>query len=271
MGPSFRGVQYIVGHSTPLLRNCHREIGSVGGAHVTGGNAGELVRGGPGAGSHRARRLTGDIAEGAAEGAEALPPGLVGDLGDGEIGVAEERGGPLNPAAEEVAVRWHPEGLPERAGEVRLGDTAHAGQAVNRPGLVRRGVDAVLGPEQPAQQIGVLRAAGKPGPGSTAAHATRAHSGALLSVRSILRNLSTGARMRRLSLALILTLAPAVAGGQQSPAQAAGSPLQVGAVAPDFSLPGATRYGVLAKPVRLSDFKGKTVVLAFFYKARTSG
>jgi peroxiredoxin len=34
---------------------------------------------------------------------------------------------------------------------------------------------------------------------------------------------------------------------------------------------GATRYGVLANPVRLSDFKGKTVVLAFFYKARTSG
>ena len=58
---------------------------------------------------------------------------------------------------------------------------------------------------------------------------------------------------------------------QQAPAPAASTPLEVGAVAPDFSLPGATRYGVLAKPVRLSDFKGKTVVLAFFYKARTSG
>ncbi len=42
-------------------------------------------------------------------------------------------------------------------------------------------------------------------------------------------------------------------------------------MAPDFSLPGATRFGVLAKPVRLSDYKGRTVVLAFFYKARTSG
>ena len=30
-------------------------------------------------------------------------------------------------------------------------------------------------------------------------------------------------------------------------------------------------YPLLAKPVRLSDFKGKTLVLAFFYKARTSG
>ena len=71
--------------------------------------------------------------------------------------------------------------------------------------------------------------------------------------------------MRRLSLALTLLLAPAGLAGQQS------APLEVGAVAPDFSLPGATRYGVLAKPVRLSDLKGKTVVLAFFYKARTSG
>ncbi|HKU62889.1 MAG TPA: redoxin domain-containing protein [Gemmatimonadales bacterium] len=78
--------------------------------------------------------------------------------------------------------------------------------------------------------------------------------------------------MRRLSLALTLTLAPAVLAAQHSPTPADTTPpLQVGAVAPDFSLPGATRYGVLAKPVRLSDFRGKTVVLAFFFKARTSG
>jgi peroxiredoxin len=36
-------------------------------------------------------------------------------------------------------------------------------------------------------------------------------------------------------------------------------------------LPGATRYGGLRNPIHLSDFKGKTVVLAFFYKARTKG
>ena len=67
-------------------------------------------------------------------------------------------------------------------------------------------------------------------------------------------------------------LTPAVVAAQQSPAPADTTPpLQVGAVAPDFSLPGATRYGVLAKPVHLSDFKGKTVVLAYFFKARTSG
>ena len=71
--------------------------------------------------------------------------------------------------------------------------------------------------------------------------------------------------MRRLSLALTLALAPAFLPAQQS------APLAIGAVAPDFSLSGATRYGVLAKPVRLSDFKGKMVVLAFFYEARTKG
>lgn len=48
-------------------------------------------------------------------------------------------------------------------------------------------------------------------------------------------------------------------------------PLEVGVVAPDFSIPGATRYGALRPPVRLSDYKGKTVVLAFFFKARTRG
>lgn len=48
-------------------------------------------------------------------------------------------------------------------------------------------------------------------------------------------------------------------------------PLAVGAIAPDFALPGATRFGVLRDQVHLSDFRGKTVVLAFFYKARTKG
>lgn len=45
----------------------------------------------------------------------------------------------------------------------------------------------------------------------------------------------------------------------------------VGQPAPDFSLAAATRRGVAKTPLRLSNFKGKTVVLAFFYKARTKG
>jgi hypothetical protein len=47
--------------------------------------------------------------------------------------------------------------------------------------------------------------------------------------------------------------------------------LRPGAEAPDFNLPGATKHGVLAENVRLSDYRGHVVVLAFFFKARTRG
>jgi hypothetical protein len=47
--------------------------------------------------------------------------------------------------------------------------------------------------------------------------------------------------------------------------------LEVGEPAPDFELTGATRFGVLETPVRLSDYRGRTVVLAFFFKVRTKG
>jgi peroxiredoxin Q/BCP len=46
---------------------------------------------------------------------------------------------------------------------------------------------------------------------------------------------------------------------------------EVGDVAPDFTLPGATQAGLTAKPIHLADFRGQTVVLAFFAKARTKG
>jgi hypothetical protein len=48
-------------------------------------------------------------------------------------------------------------------------------------------------------------------------------------------------------------------------------PLQVGDTAPDFVLQAATRDGVQEAPVRLSELRDQTVVIAFFYKARTSG
>ena len=67
-----------------------------------------------------------------------------------------------------------------------------------------------------------------------------------------------------------LALAAATSGAAQQ-APPAVTPLAVGAVAPDFTVTGATRYGVLARQLHLSDFKGKTVVLAFFFKARTKG
>ena len=54
------------------------------------------------------------------------------------------------------------------------------------------------------------------------------------------------------------------------PGSAAFAP-DTGTMAPDFTLPGATRYGLLKQPVKLSELRGQTVVLAFFPKARTKG
>jgi len=67
-----------------------------------------------------------------------------------------------------------------------------------------------------------------------------------------------------IGVALMMTRAGPVS-GQGS------TPLEVGAVAPGFELIGATQDGMADTPVRLEDFAGKTVVLAFFYKARTKG
>ena len=58
---------------------------------------------------------------------------------------------------------------------------------------------------------------------------------------------------------------PVDAGAQES------GLLAVGEMAPDFALPGATRHGVLESPVTLSDYRGETVVLAFFFRVRTRG
>ena len=71
-------------------------------------------------------------------------------------------------------------------------------------------------------------------------------------------------------LAAVLVAVPARA-QQPAPAPAPAPVITVGSVAPDFSLRGATRYGLLENPVRLSDYRGQTVVIAFFYKARTKG
>ncbi len=78
--------------------------------------------------------------------------------------------------------------------------------------------------------------------------------------------------MRGKTLWLLAIAALSVPGA--APAQdAEGGPrvLEVGQAAPDFQLTGATRFGVLRDAVRLSDYRGKTVVLAFFYRVRTPG
>ena len=78
--------------------------------------------------------------------------------------------------------------------------------------------------------------------------------------------------LRAIALCAVAALLVAAPGrAQQAPAAPTYAPPELGAMAPDFVLPGATRYGLLRDPVRLSDYRGKTVVLAFFYRARTKG
>ena len=68
-----------------------------------------------------------------------------------------------------------------------------------------------------------------------------------------------------------LAIVSGVARAQQTAAPAAVAGPAVNDVAPDFTLTGATRYGLLKTPVTLADYRGRTVVLAFFYQARTKG
>jgi len=76
----------------------------------------------------------------------------------------------------------------------------------------------------------------------------------------------------RVALAMAAAMVAMPAAAQQpAPPPPAPTPLAVGTEAPDFTLPAATMAGVSAAPVRLSDYRGNTVVLAFFFRARTKG
>jgi len=81
--------------------------------------------------------------------------------------------------------------------------------------------------------------------------------------------------MKRSSVLVLGLALGACAGKQPGPAAAQApaptGPLPVGTPAPDFTLAAATMAGVGAKPVHLQGLRGKTVVIAFFYRARTKG
>ena len=68
--------------------------------------------------------------------------------------------------------------------------------------------------------------------------------------------------------------ATSVASAQAAPAAAPAAnatALKVGDVAPDFTVAAVTAAGLDAKPFKLSEHRGETIVLAFFPKARTGG
>lgn len=70
-------------------------------------------------------------------------------------------------------------------------------------------------------------------------------------------------RSRVAAVAASLSLLPAVSSAQTT--------LKVGDMAPDFTVQTVTAKGNDAKPFKLSEHRGETVVLAFFPKARTRG
>jgi peroxiredoxin Q/BCP len=77
-------------------------------------------------------------------------------------------------------------------------------------------------------------------------------------------------QMVQIALAVLLGASSTAVAQQSQPGSAATAP-DTGQMAPDFTLPGATRYGLLRDPVKLSSLRGQTVVIAFFPKARTKG
>lgn len=79
--------------------------------------------------------------------------------------------------------------------------------------------------------------------------------------------------MRRLASAAAVAMISTPIAAQQPVAPAAQPDVgpKIGEMAPDFEFAGITRYGKLAESRRLSNFRGKTVVLAFYPKARSRG
>lgn len=86
-------------------------------------------------------------------------------------------------------------------------------------------------------------------------------------------------RLERIAVvALMLAAGTASAQNPPAPAAPAAQPapppppeVDIGKIAPDFTLEWADSAGAIAKPVRLSDLRGKVVVLAFYPADRSSG
>src|SRR5262252_8032082 len=141
---SFFGRIYTVRQSTPLLRNCDREIRTVRRAEDADRHVSERVRRCLFARADRAGALPRDVAKRATERAEASPARPKRDLGDRQFRVAEQRRRALDPPREQVPMRRDTERLFERACEVRGGDAAHAREPTDGPLLVGRRVHSVL-------------------------------------------------------------------------------------------------------------------------------
>lgn len=108
----------------------------------------------PHPGAKVGRASAGDVPENATKGAEAVPAGHERNLGDGHVGVAEQRGRAFDPQREEVAMRRRSERRFERSREMRWRNAGDLSQSTNGPGFVRSGIETIARAQQPAQQCG---------------------------------------------------------------------------------------------------------------------
>ena len=77
---------------------------------------------------------------------------------------------------------------------------------------------------------------------------------------------------RASALAALALFSTAAIGALEAQAGTAATAPEVGQMAPDFPLPERNALVACSRaPVKLSDFRGQTVVVAFFPKARTKG
>jgi hypothetical protein len=84
------------------------------------------------------------------EGANAAQSHRKADLDDGPVGVAQQRGGPFEPAGQKVLMRGLAEGAPELAAEVRRREVRRPGERRNVERILVAGVDEVLGAKKVA-------------------------------------------------------------------------------------------------------------------------
>lgn len=76
--------------------------------------------------------------------------------------------------------------------------------------------------------------------------------------------------MKRMRWLVAMGLLAAVPAAAQQPAAQAAMPLAAGVAAPGFRLAAGNKAG-LAGQMSLADLHDKTVVIAFFYRARSRG
>ena len=76
----------------------------------------------------------------------------------------------------------------------------------------------------------------------------------------------------RVVAALLAGVGAAIEAQQPQATDSAAVPIPaLGDMAPDFSFRAINREGIATNPTRLADYRGQTVVLWFFIKARTRG